>query len=86
MNDSHVATPTLRQVVLDCEDARTLAEFYRQLLGLHYRAGDELPTDGTPDARGQDWLVLCQADGSRRVHQCKTVSGRDANDSAGSGD
>ena len=67
MNDSHVATPTLRQVVLDCEDARTLAEFYRQLLGFHYRAGDELPPDGTPDARGQDWLVLCDADGSRRL-------------------
>jgi len=67
MNDSHVATPTLRQVVLDCEDARMLAEFYRQLLGFHYRAGDELPTDGTPDARGKDWLVLCDADGSRRL-------------------
>jgi len=23
--------PTLRQVVLDCTDARTLAEFYREL-------------------------------------------------------
>ena len=26
--------PTIRQVVLDCPDARALAEFYRQLFGL----------------------------------------------------
>jgi hypothetical protein len=67
MSDSAVATPTLRQVVLDCEDARALAEFYRQLLGLQYRPGDEPPADGGPDARGQDWLVLCDANGSPRL-------------------
>ncbi len=50
--------PALRQVVLDCEDARTLAEFYRQLLGLRYRPGDEPPTAGEPDPNGSDWLVL----------------------------
>ena len=50
--------PELRQVVLDCTDARRLAEFYRQLLGLTYRPGDEPPPDGEPDPRGQDWLVL----------------------------
>lgn len=50
--------PELRQVVLDCPDARRLAEFYRQLLGLTYRPGDEPPPDGQPDPRGQDWLVL----------------------------
>ena len=33
MADSGAAAPKLRQVVLDCEDARKLAEFYRQLLG-----------------------------------------------------
>ncbi|NLE71909.1 MAG: VOC family protein [Actinomycetales bacterium] len=43
--------PTLRSVVLDCEDARALAEFYRELLGLTYRPGDE-------DATDADWLVL----------------------------
>jgi catechol 2,3-dioxygenase-like lactoylglutathione lyase family enzyme len=64
MTDSSVATPKLRQVVLDCEDARQLAEFYRQLLGLHYRRGDEPPTDGSPDTQGQDWLVLRNADGA----------------------
>jgi catechol 2,3-dioxygenase-like lactoylglutathione lyase family enzyme len=50
--------PALRQVVLDCTDARALAEFYRQLLGLRYRPGDEPPAAGQPDPAGQDWLVL----------------------------
>jgi catechol 2,3-dioxygenase-like lactoylglutathione lyase family enzyme len=53
-----VATPRLRQVVLDCRDARTLAEFYRELLDLRYRPGDEPPGPGQPDPRGADWLVL----------------------------
>jgi catechol 2,3-dioxygenase-like lactoylglutathione lyase family enzyme len=60
-------TPTLRQVVLDCEDARALAEFYRQLLGFHYRPGDEPLQDGTPDTNGQDWLVLRDANGSLQL-------------------
>jgi hypothetical protein len=38
--------------------ARTLAEFYRQLFGLEYRAGDEPPALNQPDPRGSDWLVL----------------------------
>jgi catechol-2,3-dioxygenase len=50
--------PTLRSVVLDTTDARGLAEFYRQLLGYHYRSGDEGPPAGEPDPAGQDWLVL----------------------------
>jgi hypothetical protein len=50
--------PVVRQVVLDCPDPRALAEFYRQLLGYHYRPGDEQPPAGTPDPRGGDWLVL----------------------------
>ena len=50
--------PTLLQVVLDCTGARALAEFYRQLLGLRYRPGDEPPAPGEPDPNGQDWLVL----------------------------
>jgi catechol 2,3-dioxygenase-like lactoylglutathione lyase family enzyme len=52
------SVPTLRQVVLDCTDARSLAEFYRRLLGLVYRPGDEPPESGRPDERGHDWLVL----------------------------
>jgi len=50
--------PIMRQVVLDCTDARALAEFYRELLGLRYRPGDEPPSAGEPDPRGRDWLVL----------------------------
>ena len=50
--------PALRQVVLDCTNARVLAEFYRRLLGLRYRPGDEPPAPGEPDPAGQDWLVL----------------------------
>jgi hypothetical protein len=36
--------PRLGAVVLDTTDARSLAEFYRELLGYAYRPGDE-PTD-----------------------------------------
>ncbi|WP_250446209.1 VOC family protein [Actinotalea sp. C106] len=50
--------PTLRQVVLDCRSARELAEFYREVLGLTYRPGDEPPPPGEPDPAGEDWLVL----------------------------
>jgi Glyoxalase-like domain len=53
--------PQLRQVVLDCTDARLLAEFYRQLLDLKYRPGDEPPAPGEPDPAGQDWLCLRDA-------------------------
>jgi catechol 2,3-dioxygenase-like lactoylglutathione lyase family enzyme len=59
--------PELRQVVLDCTDARALAEFYRQLLGLRYRPGDDPPAAGAPDPTGQDWLVLQDAAGSTRL-------------------
>jgi catechol 2,3-dioxygenase-like lactoylglutathione lyase family enzyme len=54
--------PVFRQVVLDCPDVRVLAEFYRRLLGLRYRPGDEPPPSGGPDPRGQDWLVLRDAE------------------------
>jgi hypothetical protein len=59
--------PQLRQVVLDCTDARTLAEFYRQLLGLRYRPGDEPSDGGGAGTTEQDWLVLHDADGKNRV-------------------
>ncbi len=59
--------PRLLQVVLDTTDARSLAEFYRQLLGLVYRPGDEPPPPGQPDHQGQDWLVLRDADGVNRL-------------------
>ena len=59
--------PELLQVVLDCTDARGLAEFYRRLLGLRYRPGDEPPVVGEPDPMGEDWLVLRDAAGLNRL-------------------
>ena len=50
--------PRLLHTVIDTTDVRGLAEFYRELLGLTYRPGDETPTEG------EDWLVL--RDGSDR--------------------
>ncbi|MFD1716516.1 VOC family protein [Georgenia deserti] len=50
--------------VLDAADARGLAEFYRQLLGLRYRPGDEPPSAGEHDL---DWLVLVDDHGTRRL-------------------
>jgi Glyoxalase-like domain len=61
-----MAVPSLLQTVLDTTNARELAEFYRQLLDLRYRPGDEVPSSG-PDVRGQDWLVLTDADGVRKL-------------------
>lgn len=54
--------PTLCQTVLDTTDVRSLAEFYRQLLGLRYRPGDEVP-----DPAGDDWLVLRDADDNNKL-------------------
>lgn len=56
------ALPTLRQTVLDATRPRELAEFYRRLLGLRYRAGDEMPDD--PAADEADWLVLVDEQGA----------------------
>jgi Glyoxalase-like domain len=55
---AHGDVPFVRQIVLDCPHPRSLAEFYRELLGYAYRPGDELPSTGEPDPRGDDWLVL----------------------------
>lgn len=61
MNDH----PRLLQTVLDTQDVRTLAEFYRQLLGLQYRPGDEAPEAGQADEL--EWLVLTDANGHARL-------------------
>jgi catechol 2,3-dioxygenase-like lactoylglutathione lyase family enzyme len=55
--------PRLLHTVIDTPDVRALAEFYRQLLGLEYRQGDE-PGAGS-DAADVDWLVLVDQDGAR---------------------
>lgn len=53
--------PRFRQVVLDTTDVRTLADFYRALLGYDYRAGNETPQ---PD---EDWLVIVDPGSGRRI-------------------
>jgi catechol-2,3-dioxygenase len=56
--------PVLLHTAIDARDCRGLAEFYRKLLGLHYRPGDEIPSDGSGD--DADWLVLVD-DNEHRV-------------------
>ena len=56
--------PQLLHTAIDTTDVRGLAEFYRQLLGLQYRPGDDLPDQGPDDA---DWLVLVDRDGARKL-------------------
>ena len=57
--------PHLLHTAIDTTDARALAEFYRQLLGLRYRQGDEPPEDGGAD--DADWLVLVDANDTRKL-------------------
>jgi catechol 2,3-dioxygenase-like lactoylglutathione lyase family enzyme len=57
--------PRLLHTAVDTTNARQLAEFYRELLGLQYRPGDEPPADGRPD--DADWLVLVDAQGVRQL-------------------
>jgi catechol 2,3-dioxygenase-like lactoylglutathione lyase family enzyme len=57
--------PQLLHTVLDTTDPRRLAEFYRRLLGLQYRPGDEPPADGEVD--DADWLVLVDGAGARKL-------------------
>ena len=57
--------PQLLHTAIDTTDARALAEFYRQLLGLQYRQGDEPPAGG--DADDASWLVLVDPNGARKL-------------------
>lgn len=54
--------PRLMHTALDAVDARALAEFYRQFLGLRYRPGDEPEV-----ALDDDWLVLTDEAGRRAL-------------------
>jgi catechol 2,3-dioxygenase-like lactoylglutathione lyase family enzyme len=56
--------PHLMHTAIDTTDCRGLAEFYRELLGLRYRPGDDPPADGPDDA---DWLVLLDGEGRRTL-------------------
>ena len=55
--------PVLIHTAIDAHDCRGLAEFYRGLLGLHYRERDKPPTDGSPDEAS--WIVLLDDNGNR---------------------
>ena len=68
--------PRLLQTVIDTTDVRGLAEFYRELLGLRYRSGDERPAPGEPD--DADWLSLTDADGT--IHEANAAIYDDAAD------
>lgn len=57
--------PRLLHTVLDTTASRELAEFYRRLLGLRYRPGDDPPAGGAPD--DADWLVLVDEAGTRKL-------------------
>jgi catechol 2,3-dioxygenase-like lactoylglutathione lyase family enzyme len=57
--------PQLLHTVLDTTAPRALAEFYRKLLGLRYRPGDEPPADEVSD--DADWLVLVDTSGERKL-------------------
>ena len=57
--------PRLMHTAIDTTDVRGLAEFYRELLGLQYRPGDEPPAGGAPD--DADWLVLVDSTGARKL-------------------
>lgn len=59
--------PHLLHTAIDTLDARALAEFYRRLLGLRYRPGDEPPTGAGEGADTPDWLVLVDDSGARRL-------------------
>jgi catechol 2,3-dioxygenase-like lactoylglutathione lyase family enzyme len=56
-----MSVPRLLHTVLDTDDVRATAEFWRKLLDLRYRPGDEVVTDG------EDWLVLTDHDGNRKL-------------------
>lgn len=59
--------PQLLHTVLDTTEPRRLAEFWRELLGLRYRPGDEPPAAGGPEPDDPDWLVLTTQAGERRL-------------------
>jgi len=59
--------PRLLHTVLDTTTPRQLAEFYRELLGLQYRPGDEPPAGADADADDADWLVLVDSTGARQL-------------------
>jgi catechol 2,3-dioxygenase-like lactoylglutathione lyase family enzyme len=60
-----VQHPTLLHTAIDTTDPRALAEFYRELLGLQYRPGDE--SGGANGGDDAEWLVLVDEVGTRKL-------------------
>jgi catechol 2,3-dioxygenase-like lactoylglutathione lyase family enzyme len=60
-----VQHPTLLHTAIDTTDPRALAEFYRELLGLQYRPGDE--PGGANGGADAEWLVLVDEVGTRKL-------------------
>ncbi len=56
-----MSVPQLLHTVLDTDDVRRSAEFWRLLLDLRYRPGDEVVSEG------EDWLVLDDQEGNQRL-------------------
>ena len=56
--------PHLLHTVLDTTRPRELAEFYRELLGLRYRPGDEPSPD---EQHRPEWLVLTDDEENRKL-------------------
>jgi len=56
--------PSPVHTAIDTTDCRGLAEFYRELLGLQYRPGDEPRAGEADDA---EWLVLTDSAGRRML-------------------
>ena len=54
--------------MLDTTDCRRLAEFYHEMFGLEYRAGDEPPADRS-DLDGAGWIVLRNPGGPQLAFQ-----------------
>lgn len=59
--------PELRQVVLDCRNARASAEFYRQLLGFVYRPGHEPEPGANAGDPDKDWLNIYDVSRTKHV-------------------
>jgi hypothetical protein len=60
---SEPTRPRFRQIVLDTTDARASAEFWKALLDLTYRPGEEPPPSGEDDVAGRDWITLLTPEG-----------------------
>jgi hypothetical protein len=77
MTDSGAAMPKLRQIVLDCEDARKLAEFYRQLLASPTAQATSLPMMAVPIRKARTgWCSAMATASAWRSNRCGVCRSR----------